>query len=317
MIAMQRRVDLKITHELERRYGRLLKRFYDNLSDAIKEINYDHGILTKQFNDSLKSAIEAYGIDFTKLFETTFSGMDKRLTQAYYAELYKQLPAVFRHESRKYKFVKSENDIKLFEFVQNRWKDMAQTNYATTAWVMNKPALDGIKLSKRIWIQAEKAAEDIKTLLTASLQTGMSAVRVRNQILKTQTQKAPEIPEYLKKQISMLTPEGAQKVIERYTKKTMRYNAMRVARTEIQRAWRGSYVEMTKKLSFVKGIKWNLSANHQIYDICDELATANMGLGEGVYPPDGVPYEGGPAHPHCRCYLSSELDNVEEFVDSL
>ncbi|HPB88205.1 MAG TPA: hypothetical protein PLP59_11820 [Thermotogota bacterium] len=314
---MQRRVDLKITRELERKYSRVLKKFYDNLSEAIKEINYDHGILTKQFNDTLKSAIDAYGKDFTKLLETTFLGMDKQLTQAYYAELYKQLPAAFRHESRKYKFEKTDEDIKLFEFVQNRWKDMTQTNYAATAWVMNKPALDGIKLSKRIWLQAEKTAEDIKTLLTASLQTGMSATRVRNQILKTQTQKAPEIPAYLKKQISMLSPEGTEKVIERYTNKKMRYNAMRVARTEIQRAWRGSYVEMTKKLPFVKGVKWNLSANHPVYDICDELATANMGLGPGVYPPNGVPYDGQPAHPHCRCYLSSELDSVESFVDSL
>jgi len=37
---------------------------------------------------------------------------------------------------------------------------------------------------------------------------------------------------------------------------------MRVARTEIQRAWRGPFVEMVKKLDFVFGIKWNLSGAH-------------------------------------------------------
>jgi len=317
LIAMQRRVDIEITKKLEQRYGRVLKKFFDNLADAIKEINYDHGILTGQFNAALKKAIHAYGMDFTQLFETTLADMADRLTRAYYAELYKQLPARFRHESRKYKFEKDEEDIKLFEFVQNRWKDMTQTNYAATAWVMDKPAIDGIKLSDRIWKLADKTAEDVKRLLTASLQTGMSAKKVRNQILRTQQQVESNIPKYIQEQLQGLSPEGARKVIDRYVRKTMRYNAMRVARTEIQRAWRGSYVEMTKKLPFVQGIKWNLSASHPKTDICDDLALADVGMGPGVYPKEGVPYGGQPAHPHCMCYLTSEMDSVEEFVDSL
>ena len=317
MIAMQRRVDIEITKKLEQRYGRVLNRFFNNVERAVDKIDFDNGTLTAIFSSTLKNAAKEYGKDFAKLFEKTFDDMDDKLTQAYYTELYKQLPARFRYESKKYKFEKDAGDIKLFEFVQNRWKNMTQTNYAATAWVMNKPAIDGVKLSQRIWQLADKTAEDVKRILTASLQTGMSAKKVRNQILRTQAQLEPSIPRYIQEQLQGLSPAGARKVIDRYVRKTMRYNAMRVARTEIQRAWRGSYVEMTKKLPFVKGIKWNLSASHAITDICDDLADADIGLGPGVYPKNAVPYGGQPAHPHCMCYLTSEMDSVEEFVDSL
>jgi hypothetical protein len=308
-----KRVDVSLTKQFEKEYNKLLKDYFNALAKATKEIDFSDGILTKKFKNSLKKHSKMYGQGVENLYKTTLKKADGAVLQAFTEELYDTLPAKFRYHGKKYKFIKMD-DIQLFEFISDQWVKSSINNYAATSWVWSKPAIDGIKLSSRIWKHASKSAEDIKKTLLLNLQKGMSAEKMASQLLKTQDMVKPGLPNYLKADLALLSPGAAEDAIRKYTQKKMRFNAFRAARTEIQRAWRGSYVKMAKQLNFIKGIKWNLSASHPEYDICDVLAAEDVGLGPGVYPKDAVPFGGGPAHPQCMCYLTTVMDSVEDWL---
>jgi len=79
-------------------------------------------------------------------------------------------------------------------------------------------------------------------------------------------------------------------------------NAMRVARTNTNQSYLLADNERWSKLPMVIGIKISLSAQHKIYDICDEL--------EGTYPKEFV-FEGW--HPQCLCHAVAVLMPKKDF----
>jgi hypothetical protein len=86
-----------------------------------------------------------------------------------------------------------------------------------------------------------------------------------------------------------------------------RYNAERIARTEMARAYADGKMLRYKDDDDVVALKWTLSSRHPRYDICDFYANADLyGLGKGVYPKDKFPTL--PAHPHCMCRISPVFD---------
>lgn len=86
-----------------------------------------------------------------------------------------------------------------------------------------------------------------------------------------------------------------------------RYNAERIARTEMARAYADGQMLRYKNDDDVVALKWVLSSRHPRYDICDFYASADLyGLGKGVYPKDKFPTL--PAHPHCMCRISPVFD---------
>jgi hypothetical protein len=92
-----------------------------------------------------------------------------------------------------------------------------------------------------------------------------------------------------------------------------RYQAMRIARTEIANAHREATVlssmdEGGVLKPHIAGLKWNLSLSHTNPDVCDAWAAHDSGLGPGVYLPDAVPVD----HPHGLCFITKVL---REFPD--
>lgn len=86
-----------------------------------------------------------------------------------------------------------------------------------------------------------------------------------------------------------------------------RYNAERIARTEMARAYADGQMLRYKDDEDVVALKWVLSSRHPRYDICDFYANADLyGLGKGVYPKNKFPML--PAHPHCMCRVSPVYD---------
>lgn len=84
-------------------------------------------------------------------------------------------------------------------------------------------------------------------------------------------------------------------------------NAMRLARTEINMAYRDSDRYRWNNMDFIVGYRVHLSNNHTLNgkpfkDICDELA--------GDYPKDFV-FKGW--HPNCRCFVTPILQDPDEF----
>ena len=88
-------------------------------------------------------------------------------------------------------------------------------------------------------------------------------------------------------------------------------NAMRLARTETNMAYRTADQERWRQLDFVIGYRVVLSDNHPESDICDDLSARRGEKGSrGVYPKDFV-FKGW--HPQCRCYVVPILADEKEF----
>lgn len=88
-------------------------------------------------------------------------------------------------------------------------------------------------------------------------------------------------------------------------------NAMRLARTETNMAYRIADQERWRQLDFVIGYRVVLSDNHPEPDICNDLSAKRSEKGSrGVYPKDFV-FKGW--HPQCRCYVVPILADEKEF----
>jgi hypothetical protein len=91
----------------------------------------------------------------------------------------------------------------------------------------------------------------------------------------------------------------------------LRYNATRLARTEINNAFREATVLSASKAPWVEGVKWNLSNSHPKVDICDTYASRDLyGMGAGVYPPMDTPRD----HPNGLCFLTDKLISDERMM---
>lgn len=88
-------------------------------------------------------------------------------------------------------------------------------------------------------------------------------------------------------------------------------NAMRLARTETNMAYRTADCERWKSMEFVRGFRVVLSKNHPCDDICNDLSAKdeNDTSGRGEYP-KGFMFKGW--HPHCFCYCVPLLCTEDE-----
>lgn len=108
------------------------------------------------------------------------------------------------------------------------------------------------------------------------------------------------------------------KIVERYVNpKAMggvKYNAYRLARTEMANAFHLTTIRHSREQPWVRGYKWNKSSSHKRADVCDEYADNDHdNLGPGVFKKSNVP---GKPHPLCLCYLTTVVMPLEQFVSS-
>ena len=160
--------------------------------------------------------------------------------------------------------------------------------------------VDGRALNDRIWETDRALRKNLHGMIEQCIDEGLSAVEFSR-----------AVEQYLLKPGPAWTTKITPSVTGRGS---IKYNALRLARTETNNAYRLAHSLGAQNSSIVKGIKWNLSHSHPEPDICDEWATQDLyGLGPGVYPPDKLP----PGHPNCLCYLTDILLQGEELVRAL
>ncbi len=101
--------------------------------------------------------------------------------------------------------------------------------------------------------------------------------------------------------------EAVEKALRVAYYEKARYQATRIALTELHRAYAEARARELMDDPEVQWVQWRLSTTHPITDICDYLATVDKwGMGPGVYPVGQAPVPG--AHPFCRCILAPRLD---------
>lgn len=195
----------------------------------------------------------------------------------------------------------------------------------------------GMNLSDRVWKSVRQLREEMEMAMTVAIGEGDSASSISRKVRqylddpdlmfrRFRYKAAEEIifddegneigrkPIYAKKWKKRVKDQatGKYKWID-YTKddyktgrgvyKSSAKNAMRVARTETNMAYRKADNERWKRMDFVLGQRIQLSNSHPMKDICDTLA--------GDYPKEFV-FEGW--HPQCFCFVTPILMDEDEMA---
>ncbi len=318
---MDYRREKEFIDDFEKAYTKYIELPFENeIRKLILSTNFDKFvradssvIFSNDFRKELKLLTQGWGKGTEKLFLEYLSKADKEVLDAFQRELRKLLPKQFRHKYTEYRF----QDYTLLKKVGSRWKSAIILNEFASKWYTRKYYNVGLSLSDRVWKHADEAAQKIQNQIALNLRLGNSALSTAKQIQATSEQ-VIKIPKYLQKQIDLLKDTNiAKSVIDDYVKKTLHYNAMRVARTEINNAWKGSYKEKMDQLDFVENVKWNLSRSHKDPCVCETYASQDLyGLGSGVYPKNAVPHDGLSAHPNCLCNITMILSPVKKWIES-
>ena len=168
---------------------------------------------------------------------------------------------------------------------------------------------DGFNLSDRVWRLQQYTQKSILDITTQGIMSGISAVELAKQVEGFLLKRGPAWTTGIKPSV---TGRG-----------TVAYNALRLARTEINQAYHWAQKEMAVNNPMLIGQKWNLSNSHPTNwppsaaymgypEICDYRANHDHhGLGEGVFPPGEAP----PDHPNGLCYLTDVWKPVEEIKE--
>lgn len=163
----------------------------------------------------------------------------------------------------------------------------------------------GLNLSQRIWNSSIQLRNDLEMCLDVGLADGRSASELSRDIRQYLNE-----PDKLYRRIRNKDTGNyyLSKNAEKYNPKAGQYrssykNAMRLARTEPNMAYRESDIHRWKQLDFVVGYEVKRSNNVYSCPVCNALA--------GRYP-KSFKFNGW--HPQCRCYIVSILATPDEFI---
>lgn len=172
---------------------------------------------------------------------------------------------------------------------KQKYKVLYQTNSdALKAFQSRKDK--GFNVSAKLWQQSTIYKEELEAAISCAIQKGSSAVTLSKQISK-----------YLL-DFPSLQKDYKDKYGSAEHLKDCEYRSIRLARSEINMAYRTAENERWKQMDFVVGYEIKLSGRHPTHDICDDLA--------GKYPKDFV-WTGW--HPNDLCYKTPILKTEEEF----
>lgn len=181
---------------------------------------------------------------------------------------------------------------------------------------------NGLSLSDRVWNYTNQFKTEIELGLDIGLRNGLSADEMTH-----------ELKQYLKypdklfrrvrdeRGVLQLSKAAADFHPGRGVYRSSYKNALRLAVTETNMAYRTADHNRIQSMDFVVGIRVVLSNNHTVngmplYDICDELS-APLGStetkGRGCYPKD-FKFTGW--HPNCRCHVEF-IQITQEEMDSM
>ena len=173
--------------------------------------------------------------------------------------------------------------------------------------------VEGMGLSERVWKQAEDMKAAIELGIDVAIGDGRDAQQLSRD-LRSYLQEPKRLYRRVRDKGGVLRLSKAAKMYHpgQGVYRSSAKNAQRLARTEINMAYRESEFLRWQKLDFVVGLRICLSNNHTIMnskgepvplvDICDELW--------GNYPKT-FKFVGW--HPQCRCYVVPILSDYDEY----
>lgn len=167
-------------------------------------------------------------------------------------------------------------------------------------FVRNFVARDGLQLSDRLWRLDRGARQAVEEQLESAVLQGESASRAARDFLA----RGESIPGDVARKIDAARADRVKRSLGAQLLRnddSAYSHALRVMRTEINRAHGEAFRAGMQRHPQVIGERFVLSPAHPQVDVCDFHANANLhGLGPGVYPVGRSPW---PAHPNTLSYL--------------
>ncbi len=188
-------------------------------------------------------------------------------------------------------------------------------NHAAALKAFKARKTAGMNLSRRVWNLTQQYKSELEMALDCGIRDGLSAQEMARQ-LKQYLNYPDKLFRRVRDRHGALRLSKAAAAFHpgRGVYRSSHKNALRLAGTETNIAYRTADHERVQALDFVLGIKIVLSNNHTIRnskgqrvpltDICDELA--------GNYP-KGFKFTGW--HPNCRCHTETILLSGADFED--
>jgi hypothetical protein len=178
---------------------------------------------------------------------------------------------------------------------------------------------DGLNLSARIWQMDRDTQEGINRVLMNGITNGDSAWNIAKQ-LEQYLGANEDCPRWTSTRLYNRTKAeiakgdlGGLLSGDACDGQGVSYNALRLARTEIQRAHAQATDQVLAMQPWVQEEQTNLSPAHAETDECDDVAHGGE-HGEGIYPVGTIEY---PLHPHCLCYKTAVMMPQDEFTANL
>lgn len=163
--------------------------------------------------------------------------------------------------------------------------------------------INGMGLSPRVWKMCTSFKSEVELALSVGMKDGKSADEMSKDVRN--------LLKYPDKLFRRVRDENGNLQLSKAAKafhpgtgvyRSSYKNALRLAATESNMAYRTAEYERWQQLPFVVGVEIGLSNNHPDPDVCDDLA--------GVYP-KGFKFVGW--HPFCRCIATAKLANIDDF----
>ncbi len=174
---------------------------------------------------------------------------------------------------------------------EQRRKAYYQTNSdALKAFQQRKDK--GLNLSQRLWNQSAEMKKELEYAISSAIQKGVSASTLSKRLSK-----------YLH-DFPSLKADYKERFGKAVDIRDCEYRSIRLARSEINMAYRTAEQLRWNQFDFVVGFEIKLSGSHPRPDICDDL--------KGKYP-KSFKFTGW--HPNCFCYCIPILKTEDEFWD--
>ena len=169
-----------------------------------------------------------------------------------------------------------------------------QTNSDVLKAFQQRKISGEFRLSEVLWNQSENYKTEMEYAISSALEKGVSAVTLSKRLSK-----------YLN-DFDKLKDDYKERYGKAVECQDCEYRSMRLARSEINMAYRTAELTRYEQMDFVLGFEIKLSKSHADRmpngDICDDLA--------GKYP-KGFKWTGW--HPNDMCYIVPILKSEEEF----
>jgi hypothetical protein len=178
---------------------------------------------------------------------------------------------------------------------------------------------DGLNLSGRIWKLDRQARDGMNAVVMNGVANGSSAWDMAK-LLEQFLGASEDCPRWTSTRLYHRTKSeiasgdlGGLLRGDACDGSGVAYNALRLARTELQKVHALATDKMMAMQPWVELEQCNLSAAHPEPDECDDVVNGGD-ANDGRYPLGTIEY---PLHPNCMCYKTAVLMDSKEFTSQL